>query len=85
MELMRERLTEVLAEPGKDLPDDTKLEEALDICSLLQKNTEELSSTMKALEGQYVLPAPGGDLLRDGPGVLPTGIDNELVCIYLLR
>lgn len=26
-----------------------------------------------ALAGRYVLPAAGGDLLRDGPGVLPTG------------
>ena len=29
---------------------------------------------MTALQGQYVLPAAGGDLLRDGPGVLPTGV-----------
>jgi magnesium chelatase subunit H len=25
------------------------------------------------LNGEYILPAPGGDLLRDGTGVLPTG------------
>lgn len=25
------------------------------------------------LPGEYILPAVGGDLLRDGPGVLPTG------------
>lgn len=26
-----------------------------------------------ALEGGWVAPEAGGDLLRDGPGVLPTG------------
>lgn len=33
---------------------------------------EELAGVVKALNGEYVLPAVGGDLLRDGPGVLPT-------------
>ncbi len=28
---------------------------------------------LKALGGGYVLPEAGGDLLRDGTGVLPTG------------
>lgn len=27
-----------------------------------------------ALEGGWVAPEAGGDLLRDGPGVLPTGM-----------
>ena len=27
----------------------------------------------RALGGEYVLPEAGGDLLRDGAGVLPTG------------
>ena len=28
---------------------------------------------LRALRGEYVLPEAGGDLLRDGAGVLPTG------------
>ena len=40
---------------------------------LLQRNTEELAGVVTALGGGYVLPEAGGDLLRDGPGVLPTG------------
>ena len=40
---------------------------------LLLRNTEELDGAMRGLNGEYVPPAPGGDLLRDGPGVLPTG------------
>eukprot|EP00804_Cyclotella_cryptica_P016326 CCRYP_009901-RA/>CCRYP_009901-RA protein AED:0.09 eAED:0.09 QI:132/1/1/1/0.94/0.88/18/1271/1454 len=47
--------------------------EAADIVTLLSKNTEELDSVINALNGGYVLPAPGGDLLRDGTSVLPTG------------
>jgi magnesium chelatase subunit H len=50
-----------------------KLDEAVAIRSLLRRNTEELRGAVKALNGEYVPPAVGGDLLRDGPGVLPTG------------
>lgn len=37
---------------------------------------------LRALNGEYVLPEAGGDLLRDGAGVLPTGAfcsANELI------
>ena len=57
-------------EEGKD---SGALAEAVEIRALLRKNTEELAGAVKALSGEYVLPAVGGDLLRDGPGVLPTG------------
>ncbi len=53
---------------------ETRLTEALQIRSLLLRNDEELSSMLHALEGGYVLPEAGGDLLRDGAGVLPTGV-----------
>ena len=43
------------------------------IRDLLLRNTEELEGVLKALNGEFVPPAPGGDLLRDGSGVLPTG------------
>ena len=49
------------------------LPEAEEIRSLLLQNTDELSGLLTALDGRYVPAAPGGDLLRDGPGVLPTG------------
>jgi len=47
--------------------------EAASIRGLLMQNHEELDSFLRALNGEYILPAPGGDLLRDGAGVLPTG------------
>lgn len=49
------------------------LEEAIAIRDLLQQNTDELTNLLRGLNGEYIAPAPGGDLLRDGVGVLPTG------------
>ncbi|MEL7035869.1 MAG: magnesium chelatase subunit H [Cyanobacteria bacterium J06592_8] len=43
------------------------------IRELLLQTTDELTNLLRGLNGEYVPPAPGGDLLRDGPGVLPTG------------
>ncbi|NJL81851.1 MAG: magnesium chelatase subunit H [Chloroflexaceae bacterium] len=40
---------------------------------LLLQTDEEITNLLRGLNGEYILPAPGGDLLRDGPGVLPTG------------
>lgn len=48
-------------------------EEALQIRELLAQTGDELTNLLRGLNGEYILPAPGGDLLRDGPGVLPTG------------
>jgi len=48
-------------------------DDALQIVSLLAQSTEELDSVINALDGGYVPALPGGDLLRDGPAVLPTG------------
>eukprot|EP00873_Tetraselmis_striata_P036146 jgi/Tetstr1/456410/TSEL_043144.t1 len=53
--------------------DEAKLAEAVEIRELLALNTEELRSALCALNGEYVPPEAGGDLLRDGSGVLPTG------------
>lgn len=47
--------------------------DALRVCQLLERCTEEIDHLLDGLGGQYIPPAPGGDLLRDGPGVLPTG------------
>ena len=48
-------------------------EEARKISDLLAQNTDELTNLLRGLNGEYIPPAPGGDLLRDGAGVLPTG------------
>jgi magnesium chelatase subunit H len=49
------------------------IEEAIAIRTLLSQTTDELTNLLRGLNGEYVPPAPGGDLLRDGLGVLPTG------------
>lgn len=43
------------------------------IRDLLMQTTDELTNLLRGLNGEYIPPAPGGDLLRDGAGVLPTG------------
>jgi magnesium chelatase subunit H len=50
-----------------------KVTEAIEIRDLLSMNTEEITGMHRALDGEWVPPAVGGDLLRDGKGVLPTG------------
>ncbi|HLP87854.1 MAG TPA: magnesium chelatase subunit H [Nostocaceae cyanobacterium] len=52
--------------------EDREEEEKL-IRDLLHQTTDELTNLLRGLNGEYIPPAPGGDLLRDGPGVLPTG------------
>ncbi|MBW4519112.1 MAG: magnesium chelatase subunit H [Scytolyngbya sp. HA4215-MV1] len=49
------------------------LEEAVSVRDLLNQTPDELINLLRGLNGEYIPPAPGGDLLRDGPGVLPTG------------
>jgi len=44
-----------------------------EITDLLMQSTDELTNLLRGLNGEYIPPAPGGDLLRDGAGVLPTG------------
>ena len=40
---------------------------------LLSDNRAELEAIVRGLGGRYIPPAPGGDLIRDGLSVLPTG------------
>ncbi len=56
---------------GAEFPQ--RLEEAWLLRELLMQTSDELTNLLRGLNGEYILPAPGGDLLRDGPGVLPTG------------
>lgn len=53
-----------------------KLAEAVRIRDLLGQNTEELRSVARALNGEYILPEAGGDLLRDGAG--EAGLSGEV-------
>jgi magnesium chelatase subunit H len=52
---------------------DPRLKEGAYICELLESTHEEMTNLLRGLNGEYIPPAPGGDLLRDGTGVLPTG------------
>ena len=52
---------------------ETLSDEAADVTGLLRQNTEELTNLLRGLNGEYIPAKPGGDLLRDGAGVLPTG------------
>jgi magnesium chelatase subunit H len=49
------------------------VQEAQEIRDRLLATPDELTNLLRGLNGEYIPPAPGGDLLRDGPGVLPTG------------
>ena len=53
--------------------EETNQEDEERIRNLLAQSTDELSNLLRGLNGEYIPPAPGGDLLRDGAGVLPTG------------
>ncbi|MEC4803698.1 MAG: magnesium chelatase subunit H [Jaaginema sp. PMC 1079.18] len=52
---------------------DEQLAEASKITKLLLQTSDEITYLLKGLNGEYIPPAPGGDLIRDGVGVLPTG------------
>jgi magnesium chelatase subunit H len=54
-------------------PYQDSLEEEKLVQELLRQTPDELINLLRGLNGEYIPPAPGGDLLRDGPGVLPTG------------
>lgn len=48
--------------------------DAVDLAQALVKNPEiEMNSIVHALAGDYIAAGPGGDLLRDGINILPTG------------
>ena len=64
---------EVVRESGVGIADFSRWEEALQLRNLLLQTDEELKNLLRGLNGEYIPPAPGGDLLRDGVGVLPTG------------
>ncbi|MEM9220154.1 MAG: magnesium chelatase subunit H [Cyanobacteria bacterium P01_F01_bin.150] len=65
-------------------PSQTKIDRVSDIAELLDQNTNEIINLLRGLNGEYIPPAPGGDLLRDGPGVLPTGCNIHALDPYRL-
>jgi magnesium chelatase subunit H len=58
--------------PNVDVEALKKLMEYLEFCLQQVCADNELGALLKALEGEYVLPGPGGDPIRN-PDVLPTG------------
>ncbi|MBA2749642.1 MAG: magnesium chelatase subunit H, partial [Tatlockia sp.] len=58
--------------PKVDSQDLKPLFEYLEFCLVQVCADNELGALLKALEGEYVLPGPGGDPIRN-PDVLPTG------------
>ncbi|SKB11812.1 Magnesium-chelatase, subunit H [Planktothrix sp. PCC 11201] len=68
-----EELTTYLNAYSTESMNELTLETETQIRELLLQTSDELTNLLKGLNGEYIPPAPGGDLLRDGPGVLPTG------------
>ncbi len=59
--------------PEGSIREQLPIEDAIQISQLLAQTGDEVNNIVRGLNGEYIPPAPGGDLLRDGPGVLPTG------------
>ncbi|MGL5135255.1 MAG: cobaltochelatase subunit CobN, partial [Planktothrix sp.] len=68
-----EELTTYLNAYSTESMNELTSETETQIRDLLLQTSDELTNLLKGLNGEYIPPAPGGDLLRDGPGVLPTG------------
>jgi magnesium chelatase subunit H len=59
--------------PEGSIREQLPIEDAIRISKLLAQTSDEVNNIVRGLNGEYIPPAPGGDLLRDGSGVLPTG------------
>ncbi|MGD1715106.1 magnesium chelatase subunit H [Dapis sp. BLCC M172] len=68
-----EEIGEIDSDFGQGYADDQVKESVVNVRDLLMQNTDELTNLLRGLNGEYIPAAPGGDLLRDGAGVLPTG------------
>ena len=49
------------------------IREGSQLLSALRDNTGEMDALLKVLDGRYIASGPGGDLVRDGVNVLPSG------------
>ncbi len=52
---------------------DQALREGRQVVKALEDNTAEINALMHVLKGGYIPAGPGGDIIRDGSSVLPTG------------
>lgn len=51
-----------------------KIYELEKLSRILYENSKlEMDSLIKGIKGEFILPAPGGDIIRDGIDILPTG------------
>eukprot|EP00178_Gracilaria_changii_P019984 TRINITY_DN57_c1_g2_i1.p1 TRINITY_DN57_c1_g2~~TRINITY_DN57_c1_g2_i1.p1 ORF type:complete len:1335 (-),score=234.98 TRINITY_DN57_c1_g2_i1:2561-6565(-) len=57
---------------------------AIEVLPKLLGTGRELDNVVRGLNGEYIEAAPGGDLLRDGAGVLPTGANIHALDPYRL-
>ncbi|NTW50805.1 MAG: magnesium chelatase subunit H, partial [Chlorobiales bacterium] len=62
---------EITAEMAKAL--DEGLKAGREMVRAMKDNTGEMDALVHVLEGRYLAAGPGGDLIRDGVNVLPTG------------
>lgn len=60
------------------------VENAKDTVEKLQNTSNELDSIVRGLNGEFIEALPGGDVLRDGAGVLPTGNNIHALDPYRL-
>ena len=51
----------------------TSLQEGVALKQALEDNSREMTSLLMALCGEYIPSGPGGDIVRDGASILPTG------------
>lgn len=72
-EQLQSYLNAYLGDRAPDAPEEETEAIAQDITQRLAQTTDEITNLLRGLNGEYIPAAPGGDLLRDGPGVLPTG------------
>ncbi|PXF40575.1 Magnesium-chelatase subunit H [Gracilariopsis chorda] len=57
---------------------------ARDVVMKLLDTSRELDNIVRGLDGEYIEAVPGGDVLRDGAGVLPTGANIHALDPYRL-
>lgn len=64
--------------------DEKVVEKAKGVVKKLQETGNELVNVIRGLNGEFIEALPGGDVLRDGVGVLPTGSNIHALDPYRL-
>lgn len=60
------------------------VDKASQVVEKLQETSKELQNVVRGLNGEFIEALPGGDVLRDGIGVLPTGSNIHALDPYRL-